>query len=175
MLQLRVRLNMAWAKSALQSAWKCFIKSKSNCRRTLYQISLAKGQNRICAFHAAVKVALRPSAAATWQIFVGRECDAELVVGAGMVDVRMDETVTNIRDTSSSQAGRGPSRLPSNTTAAVQLETKHMTSVSAQGDPTTGADSMNLPSWTVTGSPPVCKLHTILCIRINGTHLYESR
>lgn len=57
----------------------------------------------------------------------------------------MDETVTNTRDTSSSQAGWRPSPLPFNTTAAVQLETKHMTSVSALSDPRTGADSMNLP------------------------------
>lgn len=77
--------------------------------------------------------------------YLRRECDAEPAVGAGMVDIRMDETVTNIRDTSSSQAGWRPSPLPFNTTAAVQPETKHMTSVSALSDPRTGADSMNLP------------------------------
>lgn len=51
-----------------------------------------------------------------------RECDAEPVVGAGMVDIRLDEMVTNVRNTSSRHPGWGLNPPRFNTTEAVHLK-----------------------------------------------------
>lgn len=107
----------------------------------LYSISLLEERNRIAAFYSAESDCEALCSAHIPYIWGGSVMRSQLLGDAG----HLHGWISELYKASPRKPGHGPNPPPLNTTVAVQLETKHMTSVWALGDQRTGADSMNLP------------------------------